>query len=83
MINMAILKCWSKRKSSTFNPLFKQDESQVEVGIAKEIDSGKWEVDVFHPKRSLKKDFHKQFKRKSQALKFSKSYMKKHDRCRL
>lgn len=78
------LKCWKKDFNGSnvgldyFVLYVPQKHKRSSVGIYKEQNKKSHIVSVF---RQFKSGIKKDFKSKSQALKFAKSYMRKHDRC--
>ena len=84
---MARLKCWEEIKSwnPRFLSIYKNKGTGKLVGIDDDylLTKGqkRWVVSTQMPKGKEKKL--KETGTKSQALRFAKSYMKKHDRCRI
>ena len=68
------LKCWRKIGINRYR------KENIVVQVSQNMASKKWETTVASPMSGYYyKD--KKFKTKPQALKFAKSYMKKHDIC--
>ena len=78
------LKCWKKdfmggNVDLDYGILYiPKKHEKTSVGIYKERTKKSHIVSVF---RQFKSEIKKDFKSKSQALKFAKSYMRKHDKC--
>jgi len=74
---MTKLKCWKKISEKYDRIVFKKDGEKYRVYVGKKEgylqDYEDWYI--------VHKSFAKDFKSKSQALKFANKYMKNHDKC--
>ncbi len=74
--------CWKKTVENKDNTIYRADRDKsvfIESPSSTFTHTSKWVVKTY--KKFLQIDVKKEFKNESQALKFAKSYMKKHNRC--